>query len=136
MLVEKLSMLRKISFIIICLFAVVMTGCGTSDQEGKDLSYYEKGNAAFYSLKENGTLTSYDERYDRNKLTAAHSKLPYGTKVKVTNLNKGRNVVVTINDRRVLKSGCIIKLSEKAASELATSSDKNHLFSIEITKWG
>ena len=81
-------------------------------------------------------MTSYDERYDRNKLTGAHSNLPYGTMVKVTNLNNGRSVTLTINDKRVPEGNYIIKLSEKAASELATSSEKKDLFSIDIVKWG
>lgn len=129
-------MLRKIFFIIVFVFSLVMTGCGSSDSEGDKYVYYQKGYASFYSLQENGTLTSYDERYDRNKLTGAHSNLPYGTMVKVTNLNNGRSVTLTINDKRVPEGNYIIKLSEKAASELATSSEKKDLFAIDIVKWG
>lgn len=59
------------------------------------------------------------ERYDQNDLTAAHKKLPFDTKIKVTNLNNNKTVVVRINDRGPYVRGRIIDVSKKAAKELA-----------------
>lgn len=54
-------------------------------------------------------------RFNPNALTAAHKTLPFGTKVRVTNLNNGRSVVVTINDRGPYIKGRVIDLSRRAA---------------------
>ncbi len=111
-----------------------IAGCGSSSDGHSESACYESGKAAFYSLKENGTLTSNNTRYERSQLTASHKNLPYGTKVKVTDLNNGRNVFVTINDHNMPEGNYIIKLSEKAANELAASEE--HEFSLDIIKWG
>ena len=55
-------------------------------------------------------------RFNPNAMTAAHKTLPFGTKVRVTNRNNGRSVVVTINDRGPYVGGRIIDLSRAAAS--------------------
>jgi len=55
-------------------------------------------------------------RFNPNALTAAHKTLPFGTRVRVTNLNNGRSVVVTINDRGPYIRGRIIDLSRRAAT--------------------
>lgn len=128
-------MLRKLFLFIIGLSVLFLTGCGSSGSDN-NLGCYQKGYAAFYTLEENGTLTSFDERYERSGLTAAHANLPYGTKVKVTNLNNGYSVTVTVKDRNMPEGDYIIKLSEKAATELATSAEKHDEFSIDIVKWG
>ena len=113
-----------------------IAGCGSDSNSGENgiTICYEKGRAAFYTLEENGTLTSSNTRYERSALTASHKNLPYGTKIKVTDLNNGRSVNVTINDHNMPEGDYIIKLSEKAANELAASSE--HEYSIDIVKWG
>lgn len=63
-------------------------------------------------------MTATGERFDKTQLTAAHKTLPFGTRVKVTNLANGRTVVVRINDRGPFKPGRIIDLSEAAAREI------------------
>ena len=54
--------------------------------------------------------------YDPNALTAAHRALPFGTRVRVTNLRNGRSVIVRINDRGPYIRGRIIDLSRRAAT--------------------
>ncbi|MEO1651704.1 MAG: septal ring lytic transglycosylase RlpA family protein, partial [Pseudomonadota bacterium] len=54
-------------------------------------------------------------RFNPNALTAAHKTLPFGTRVRVTNLNNNRSVVVVINDRGPYIRGRIIDLSRRAA---------------------
>ena len=121
-------------FLLSLLALTFINGCGSDSNSGNNYDCYEKGFAAFYSIEENGTLTSNNTRYERSALTASHKNLPYGTIVKITNLNNGRNTNVTINDHNMPEGNYIIKISEKAANELAAS--PNHEFSIDVVKWG
>jgi rare lipoprotein A len=126
--------MKKKLFITILSLITFIVGCGSDSSSKNTYSCYEKGYITFYTLEENGTLTSNNTRYERSLLTAAHASLPYGTKIKVTNLNNGRNVTLTINDHNMPDGNFILKISEKAANELAAS--ENHEFSIDIIKWG
>src|SRR5215813_5011471 len=78
----------------------------------------EEGTANFYSDKFQGKKTSSGEAYDKNGMTAAHKSLPYGTKVKVTNVANGKSAVVTINDRMKKSNKAVIDVTRKAADEL------------------
>lgn len=77
-----------------------------------------KGEASFYARKFHGRTTASGEKYDRNKLTAAHKTLPFGTRVKVTNLRNKKSVEVVVNDRGSYAKGRIIDLSEAAAKRI------------------
>ncbi len=81
------------------------------------------GKASYYGKKFHGRLTSNGETFDMNKLTAAHRSLPFGTKLKVTNLKNNKSVVVRINDRGPFKTTRIIDLSKGAAIKLAMIGD-------------
>ena len=70
------------------------------------------GWASYYK---SGKKTANGERFDPDGLTAAHRNLPFGTKILVTNLHKGKSVVVRINDRGPFVKGRIIDLSLGAA---------------------
>ena len=74
-----------------------------------------RGHASFYS---HPGKTANGERYDPSGLTAAHRTLPFGTKVRVTNVKSKRSVVVRINDRGPFIRGRIIDVSRGAANEL------------------
>lgn len=78
----------------------------------------EKGLASYYSDSYHGRKTANGERYDKNKLTAAHKTLPFGTKVSVYNPANKKSVIVVINDRGPYIKGRIIELSRKAAQEI------------------
>jgi rare lipoprotein A len=77
-----------------------------------------KGKASYYAGKFEGRRTSSGEKYRKDSLTAAHKTLPFGTRVRVTNLSNNKVVVVKINDRLPKKSKRIIDLSKAAATEL------------------
>jgi rare lipoprotein A len=77
-----------------------------------------EGVASYYADEFNGRKTASGELYDMNDLTAAHRTLPFGTKVKVTNLDTGRSVVVRINDRGPFKDDRVLDLSLGAAKQL------------------
>lgn len=76
------------------------------------------GKASYYADKFIGRTTANGERFNQKKRTAAHKTLPFGTKVKVTNLANGKKVKVRINDRGPYIQGRIIDLSKKAARRL------------------
>lgn len=78
----------------------------------------QTGKASFYADKFNGRKTANGERFSNSKLTAAHKTLPFGTKVKVTNLSNGKTVKVRINDRGPFVAGRMIDLSKKAAKRI------------------
>ena len=75
----------------------------------------ETGRASWYALP---GRTASGERMDATALTAAHPSLPFGSRVKVANLDNGRVVVVRINDRGPFDKNRIIDLSKAAAKEL------------------
>lgn len=77
------------------------------------------GKASWYGGKFHGRKTASGERFNKNALTAAHRKLPFGSKVRVTHLGNQKSVVVRINDRGPFgNKGRIIDLSEAAAVRL------------------
>ena len=82
-----------------------------------NISAAEKGVASYYAQKFHGRKTASGQRYDKRKLTAAHNKLAFGSKVKVTNLKNKKSVIVTINDRGAFKKR-LIDLSYAAAKKL------------------
>ena len=82
------------------------------------LTRIKSGMASWYGSVLQGHRTASGRRFDMNELTAAHRTLPFGSKVKVTDLRNKRSVVVTITDRGVLFPDRVIDLSWAAASEL------------------
>ena len=79
---------------------------------------WRSGVASYYGSRFHGRRTANGERFDMNAYTAAHKTLPFGTKVRVTNPNTGKSVVVRINDRGPFTRGREIDLSRRAATEL------------------
>lgn len=73
------------------------------------------GLASWYGPGFHGRRSANGEIYNQNALTAAHKSLPFGTRVRVTNRNTGRSVVVRINDRGPYIGGRVIDLSAAAA---------------------
>lgn len=76
------------------------------------------GQASYYAKRFHGRPTANGEVYDSARYTAAHKTLPFGTKLKVTNLQNDKSVVVTVNDRGPHHKNRIIDLSKAAAREL------------------
>lgn len=81
----------------------------------------ENAVASYYADKFNNRKTASGAKFDNNKLTAAHKKLPFGTKLKVTNPTNKKSVVVTVNDRGPFVKGREIDLSKKAFMMIATN---------------
>ncbi len=93
---------------------VVIALLSASDSIGQS----QKGKASYYAGKFHGRITASGETYDSMKLTAAHRTLPFGTKVRVTNLFNKKTVSVVINDRGPFVSNRIIDLSYAAGERI------------------
>ncbi|OQW69761.1 MAG: hypothetical protein BVN35_18740 [Proteobacteria bacterium ST_bin11] len=90
----------------------------------KAATHKEVGEASWYGPGFHGQETASGETFDQKKLTAAHPSLPMGTKANVTNLDNGKKVEVTINDRGpAAKEDRAIDLSSGAANKLDMKDD-------------
>jgi rare lipoprotein A len=99
----------------------------------KFILYKKDAHASYYADKFNGRKTSSGKRFDNNKYTAAHKKLPFGTKVKVTSEANGKSVIVEINDRGPFVRSREIDLSKRAFMEIAKNkSAGTMLVTIEV----
>ena len=78
----------------------------------------QSGIASYYGKGLHGSRTASGERHNRHEMVAAHRSLPFGTKVKVTNLSNGKEVIVKINDRGPFTKGRVIDLSYGAFSQI------------------
>src|SRR5262249_35846430 len=98
---------------------VLSSGCATphARQATPELAQ-ETGTASYYSHTFHGRKTASGEIYDENELTAAHRTLPFGTRVRVTNMENDRSVVVTVNDRGPHNHRRVIDVSRRAADLL------------------
>lgn len=99
-----------LSISIFALFSMMLSSCGRTVRE--------TGKASYYAGQFIGRKTANGEIFRKRKLTAASKTLPFGTKVKVKNLQNGKTVKVRINDRGPFVPGRIIDLSWKAAKKL------------------
>ena len=98
--------------VLLCLLA------GCSSQRVDPHGYDAEGIASYYGARHHGKRTASGEPFDQHALTAAHRQLPFGTRVRVTNLGNNQSVVVRINDRGPHTRGRLIDLSHQAAEQL------------------
>lgn len=85
---------------------------------------HEETKASYYHDKFNGKKTASGAVFSNKKYTAAHKTLPFGTKVRVTNLSNDEEIIVEINDRGPFAKGRQLDLSKKAFMDLAQN--RNH----------
>ena len=78
-----------------------------------------RGRASWYGREHQGHATSSGERFNRFKYTCAHRSLPFGTRLRVTNPDNGKSVVVRVTDRGPFRHQRVLDLSEVAARPLA-----------------
>jgi rare lipoprotein A len=94
----------------------------------------EEGMANFYSDKFQGRKTASGAVYDKNKLTASHKTLPFGTKVRVTNLDNGKSVVVAVNDQMKRGNRAVIDVTRRAARDLGFIKTGKAKVKLEVEK--
>ena len=102
---------------------LIFTICGIilialSSFMSEEDKYVQTGKASYYANKFQGRQTSSGEIFKQNKYTAAHKTLPFGSIVKVVNMENDSIVYVKINDRLPKSSTRLIDLTLKAADEL------------------
>jgi rare lipoprotein A len=114
--------------ILVFLFALVSSPNWAQD------NYKKVGYASFYHDKFEGRKTSSGEKFRQKKMTCAHPTLPFGTKLRVTNLANEKEVIVTVTDRGPYSSGRIIDLSRAAAKELDFINVGHTKVKIEVVK--
>ena len=109
----------------IAILALVTVGCATTtrrpaapDSAGPEPGTRIDGLASWYGQQHQGRATASGEAFDMNKLTAAHRTLPFGTRLRVTNVENGKSVVVRVNDRGPHVPGRVLDLSLRAAKAL------------------
>lgn len=83
--------------------------------------FKKEAHASYYADKFNGKRTTSGRKFDNNKYTAAHKKLPFGTKVRVTNEKNGKWVIVEITDRGPFVKSREIDLSKRAFMDITSN---------------
>lgn len=116
---------------MLCFFLV--TTCSLTLTAQSDENY---GTASYYSDSFQGKQTASGELYDKDKLTAAHKSLTFGTVIKVTRLDDNRSVQVTVNDRGPFIKGRIVELSRRAAERIGLVQDGLANVKIEVVGRG
>lgn len=84
-------------------------------------------HASYYHNKFNGKRTASGQRFDNQKYTAAHRKLPFGTLLRVTNERNGKFVIVEVTDRGPFSRGREIDLTRKAFMEIADNKNSGSM---------
>ncbi|MET0402332.1 MAG: septal ring lytic transglycosylase RlpA family protein [Cystobacter sp.] len=111
----------------VCVGAGLLTGCaakgtrgdeGPADRASATRGYLEEGLASYYADRYHGRPTASGEKLDQKKFTAAHPKLPFGTCLRVVNMENQRSVEVRVNDRGPYVKGRVVDVSLAAARRL------------------
>jgi rare lipoprotein A len=119
-LMDSVKLRPVLSKTLLFIALIVVGGCSTVQYRTDPslVGYTEHGIASFYAMKFQFRKTASGERFNQLALSGAHKTLPLGTKVRVTNLDNNRSVVVRINDRGPFIDGRIIDLSRYAFSRI------------------
>ena len=108
--------------ILVIIMMISTLGLYSFKYNANDNDEVKTSYASYYHDKFNGRRTASGEVFNNDKFTAAHRTLPFGTKVKVTNLRTGESVIVRIKDRGPFHSSRALDLSKAAFDEIG-----NHL---------
>ena len=105
---------------------------GTTYYPQVDPTYRETGIASWYGADFHGKPTANGDIYDMNALTAAHKTLPMPSTVRVTNLENGRSMILTVNDRGPFVKDRVIDVSRRAAQLLGFRSAGTARVRVEV----
>lgn len=126
--------------LFILMMSVLMVGCASRPSTTPPNStkgwvgFTEKGNASYYGTKHQGKKTASGEPFKQELKTAAHKTIPFGTMVKVTNVENDKSVVVRVNDRGPFVNGRIIDLSSSAFNAIGSTEKGVLKVEIEVIK--
>ena len=135
---------QQLSTLVSTLLILSVIGCGkgantststraeSAPTENNQSNKPVQGEAAWYGPGYYGSKTTSGEILKKGTMTAAHSSLPMGTKVKVTRLDNNKSVTVVINDRKPFKQGTVIDLAHGSATALDVDDDGKTAVEIEV----
>ena len=140
-------LLRNSIVVLSAVLTMILSGCGGAaprftSREDNPIQASEPGThqlagiASYYSDEFHGRKTSNGETFDMHELTAAHRTLPFNTKVRVTNLENNKSIVVRINDRGPFKDNRVIDLSFEAAKQIGLIANGTASVRLEIFELG
>lgn len=124
-------MLILLLFLFIGMNLECASSCCTG---GTPSGHVQYGTASYYGDEFHGKKTASGEVYDKTKFTCAHRELPFGTRVRVTNLSNKKAVIVRVNDRGPFIKGRIVDLSFAAAREIAMIKEGIIKVKIEVVR--
>ena len=111
---------------VLCALLIIFTACGVDGRfssiagpDGRTIQFQSQGEASWYGPGFDGRQTASGEIFDSSQLTAAHGNLPFGTLLRVMNIETGESVVVRVNDRFPGTKGRIIDLSRASFAAIA-----------------
>lgn len=112
--------MRVSTLLIIFVFVSLVLLClmGSAQAKSPRLGYKQQGIASHYANSLDGKKTASGECYRSSHATAAHRSLPFGTLIRVTNVESGAKTTVRINDRGPFHANRILDLSNHAARRL------------------
>jgi rare lipoprotein A len=128
-----LQRLKWAGMMIALALAPVLTTDDSVQAQRAQVVHVQQGKASWYGPGFHGRKTAIGERFNQNELTAAHRKLPLGTKATVTSLRNGKAIEVKINDRGPYARGRILDLSKAAAERLDMDNGTTPV-PLEVTK--
>lgn len=110
--------------LLLLISGFLITSCSATRGKSAAKVYKKKAEVSYYHDKFNGRSTASGEVFSNSKLTAAHKKLPFGTLVRLTNLENNKSVDVKVNDRGPFTHGRELDISKKAFMNI--TDNKNH----------
>jgi rare lipoprotein A len=119
------SLTLRGAFTLFALLLFSASACSLVRPSGPTLAAgrAQVGSASWYGKRYQGKRTASGERFDEYAMTAAHPTLPFGTRLRVTNLENRRSAIVRVNDRGPFVDGRVIDLSLAAARELGIAEE-------------
>jgi len=108
---------RRLTWALTVALVAELEGCARLPVPARE-AFVEVGEASFYGAHLGGRMTASGSRLDLGAFTCAHRTLPFGTRVRVTNVATGRSTEVEVTDRGPFAHGRIIDLTPAAAREL------------------
>lgn len=87
-------------------------------EQFRNVAYAFNGKASWYGDRFQGRRTASGEAFNQYALTAAHRSLPFGTRLRVTNVKNGKAVIVKVNDRGPFVGNRVLDLSKEAAARI------------------
>jgi len=111
---------QRITMVVLFLMMLVAVSCGSRSGAAGN---YKSTTVSYYADKFEGRKTASGETYRHSRMTGAHTSLSLGTRVELVNVENGKSVIITVNDRGPLKAGRAFDISQGAFRRIASLND-------------